>query len=134
MKPQYIIGVHDGHNAAAAVVKDGQLQFAIQEERLVGVKNFYGFPENSIRACLAHCAIEPSDVAELAFVTMRRTPRRFQTRSQRDAVARESSAAGTLRRLLLWYPIYRVAGNMGWSERLESAAAMGFARDRCQRY
>ncbi|MDP8975148.1 MAG: hypothetical protein M3N28_02045 [Actinomycetota bacterium] len=45
-----MIGVHDGHNASASIVKDGVLQFAVQEERMVGRKNFYGFPVKSTEA------------------------------------------------------------------------------------
>lgn len=33
------VGIHDGHNASVAVVRDGQLAFALQEERLTRVKN-----------------------------------------------------------------------------------------------
>lgn len=39
-----IIGIHDGHNAAACYVKDGEVINIIQEERLVNEKNFSGFP------------------------------------------------------------------------------------------
>jgi carbamoyltransferase len=33
------IGVHDGHNASVALLRDGRLEFALQEERLTRVKN-----------------------------------------------------------------------------------------------
>ena len=33
------IGIHDGHNSSVAVVRDGRLQFAMQEERLTRIKN-----------------------------------------------------------------------------------------------
>jgi carbamoyltransferase len=34
-----IVGIHDGHNASVAVVRDGRVEFALQEERLTRVKN-----------------------------------------------------------------------------------------------
>jgi carbamoyltransferase len=34
-----IVGIHDGHNASVAVVRDGKIEFALQEERLTRVKN-----------------------------------------------------------------------------------------------
>jgi len=37
-----ICGIHDGHNAAAALVRDGQLFTALQEGRLRRVKNGLG--------------------------------------------------------------------------------------------
>lgn len=43
-----ILGVHDGHNAAACLYEDGELRAAIQEERLRGVKNWSGMPALAI--------------------------------------------------------------------------------------
>jgi carbamoyltransferase len=34
-----VVGIHDGHNASVAVVRDGKVEFALQEERLTRVKN-----------------------------------------------------------------------------------------------
>ena len=34
-----VVGVHNGHNSSAALVQDGLLSFALQEERLTRVKN-----------------------------------------------------------------------------------------------
>jgi carbamoyltransferase len=39
-----VIGIHLGHNAAAALVEDGRLIFAMQEERFSRVKNQGGLP------------------------------------------------------------------------------------------
>jgi carbamoyltransferase len=39
-----VTGIHLGHNAAAALVEDGRLIFAMQEERLSRVKNQGGLP------------------------------------------------------------------------------------------
>ncbi|HUO35377.1 MAG TPA: carbamoyltransferase C-terminal domain-containing protein [Candidatus Acidoferrum sp.] len=39
-----VIGVHLGHNSAAALVQDGKLTFALQEERLTRTKNQGGTP------------------------------------------------------------------------------------------
>ena len=33
------VGIHDGHNASAAVIRDGRIELALQEERLTRVKN-----------------------------------------------------------------------------------------------
>jgi len=42
-----ILGVHDGHNASIALLEDGEITFAIQEERLTDVKNYFGFPNET---------------------------------------------------------------------------------------
>ncbi|SVE10723.1 uncharacterized protein METZ01_LOCUS463577, partial [marine metagenome] len=43
------IGVHYGHNATVAVVKNGELIFCQSEERLNRIKNSTGFPEQTLR-------------------------------------------------------------------------------------
>ncbi|HTV59525.1 MAG TPA: carbamoyltransferase C-terminal domain-containing protein [Verrucomicrobiae bacterium] len=44
-----VIGVHIGHNASAALVEEGQLKFALQEERLTRTKNQGGTPRRALR-------------------------------------------------------------------------------------
>jgi predicted NodU family carbamoyl transferase len=48
-----VIGVHDGHNASVAVVRDGRVELALQEERLTRVKNQGDAPAGAARAALA---------------------------------------------------------------------------------
>ena len=43
------LGIHVGHNASASIMKDGNILFALQEERFVDQKNFIGFPEKSLQ-------------------------------------------------------------------------------------
>ena len=50
MNPRLVIGIHNGHNASAAVVHDGELAFALQEERLTRVKNQGGLPNQTLAA------------------------------------------------------------------------------------
>ncbi|HEV2198908.1 MAG TPA: carbamoyltransferase C-terminal domain-containing protein [Bryobacteraceae bacterium] len=47
-----VIGIHDGHNASVAVVRDGRLELALQEERLTRVKNQGDLPRLAARAAL----------------------------------------------------------------------------------
>ena len=44
-----ILGIHDGHNAGAALTKNGKVLAAINEERLNNIKNYSGVPLLSIR-------------------------------------------------------------------------------------
>ena len=39
-----ILGIHDGHNASASLIVDGELVCALGEERLSRDKHQYGFP------------------------------------------------------------------------------------------
>lgn len=44
-----ILGIHDGHTSSAALLIDGEIKYAIQEERLLNKKNAGGFPKESIK-------------------------------------------------------------------------------------
>lgn len=55
------------HDAAAALVVDGQLVAAIQEERLSRIKHDPGLPISAALACLHHAGLTPGDVDRVAF-------------------------------------------------------------------
>jgi len=55
------------HDSAAAIVRDGVIVNAAQEERFTRKKHDPGFPEHAIRWCLADAGIKPSDVDHVAF-------------------------------------------------------------------
>jgi carbamoyltransferase len=46
------LGIHDGHTATACLFEDGRVIACISEERLNRIKEWDGFPEESIRKCL----------------------------------------------------------------------------------
>ena len=48
-----VLGVHDGHNASVALLRDGRVELALQEERLTRVKNQGDAPAGAVRAALA---------------------------------------------------------------------------------
>jgi len=50
MDSKTVVGIHNGHNASAAVVCDGELRFALQEERLTRIKNQGGLPKETLTA------------------------------------------------------------------------------------
>lgn len=55
------------HDAAAALVVDGQIAAAIQEERLSRIKNDPALPLQAARACLAHARLDPRDLDAVVF-------------------------------------------------------------------
>jgi len=57
-----IIGIHDGHGASAALLEDGHLVFAIQEERLTRIKNQGGMPVHAIKEILDQTGLQLSDI------------------------------------------------------------------------
>ena len=50
-----VLGINSYHaNSSAALVVDGELVFAIEEERLNRIKNSAGFPKLAIEECLKY--------------------------------------------------------------------------------
>jgi carbamoyltransferase len=48
-----VLGIHDGHNASVALLRDGRIELALQEERITRVKNQGDAPGGAVRAALA---------------------------------------------------------------------------------
>ncbi|KAF0226938.1 MAG: hypothetical protein FD175_2914 [Beijerinckiaceae bacterium] len=55
------------HDSAAALLVDGELVAAAQEERFTRKKHDPGFPEHAIRYCLGHAGISLDEVDAIAF-------------------------------------------------------------------
>jgi carbamoyltransferase len=62
----HILGIHDGHNASAALLEDGMLTWAIQEERMVNRKNEPGIPYKAIEHIVKNTVQENFDEVVLA--------------------------------------------------------------------
>ena len=62
-----ILGLNMFHaDASAAIVQDGEIKFAIAEERLNRRKHFGGFPTLAVKACLDAVGAKISDVEHVA--------------------------------------------------------------------
>jgi carbamoyltransferase len=63
----YVLGLNAYHaDAAACLVKDGDLVAAVEEERFRRIKHWGGFPGESIRYCLREVGISLADVGHVA--------------------------------------------------------------------
>lgn len=56
------IGIHDGHNAAVALIEDGMIVYALQEERVSRVKNKQGFPRGALEQLFRDTGISAAEV------------------------------------------------------------------------
>ncbi len=64
----YILGISCFyHDAAAALVKDGEIMAAGQEERFTRKKHDFNFPNNAIKYCLKEAGIGAKDLSYIAF-------------------------------------------------------------------
>jgi carbamoyltransferase len=62
-----ILGINSGHpDSSACIIINGELIFAIEEERINRVKHWAGLPINAIEACLNYCNITILDVDYIA--------------------------------------------------------------------
>jgi carbamoyltransferase len=64
-----ILGLWDGHDAGAALIVDGRLVAAVNEERFTRRKLEVCFPSRSIACCLESAAITPAAVHRVAACT-----------------------------------------------------------------
>ena len=99
-----ILGINAYHgDASAALIVDGQLVAAVEEERFTRVKHDTGFPHRSVRYCLDTAGIRPEDVDHVA---LSRDPRanlgRRVVHALRDRAGRHVAArrASNLRKIL----------------------------------
>lgn len=64
----YILGVSCFyHDAAAALIKDGQLVAAAEEERFSRIKHDYGFPHQAISFCLRQAGVRGEELDYVVF-------------------------------------------------------------------
>src|ERR1700733_3153920 len=62
-----ILGLNMFHaDASAALVQDGEVVFAIAEERLNRIKHYAGFPALAIKACLEFAGAKITDIDHVA--------------------------------------------------------------------
>src|SRR5437870_9174723 len=71
------LGIHDGHNACAALLRDGHLVTCISEERLSRVKNDAGYPRLAVEAVLVAAGLDPREVDAVVLGTRFLHPREF---------------------------------------------------------
>jgi len=120
-----ILGIHDGHNATAALLDDGRIVAAVSEERIVRTKNVDCFPEHAIADCLRTAGCTVADVDFVAFNGEHQPYSR--TRAELMAAFRQASSAKTaLRKFLRRTPVNAYFRKRRRATRLENAGRMGF--------
>jgi predicted NodU family carbamoyl transferase len=66
--PKYVLGVSAFcHDSAAAILRDGEIVAAAQEERFTRKKNDPSFPRNAIKYCLREAGIGVEGLDLVAF-------------------------------------------------------------------
>ena len=63
-----LLAIHDGHNSSVALMEDGRIVFAVQEERLTREKNTGGFPKNALQETLEKTGNSINEIDKFIFV------------------------------------------------------------------
>ena len=111
-----ILGINDSHDSGAAIIKDGKIVAAINEERLNRIKLPWGFPTLSIKEVFKVSKINPNDVDAIAVAAKysKFMPRSYPTDeatllmgSERKLVSKVSPYLGFILKTGLWTKIQR---------------------------
>jgi len=121
-----ILGIHDGHNASACLLVDGRLEWCIQEERLTGTKNFWGFPKLSLAKVLQLAGLRPSDIDRVAMAGLHMP-------QPADVLKRYQSQTSLRSQILDWAaktPIYTLYKGRVAEQRKRNLKEAGFESNR----
>src|SRR5579864_1728113 len=124
-----ILGINAYHgDVSAALVRDGALVAAVEEERFRRVKHWAGFPDMAIASCLAMAGVSPEEVDAFAvsrnpkanwlrkaMFVARHRPRRALVSDRARNMQRISGLGDTIARSLQLDPA-RVRLRMHWVE------------------
>lgn len=122
------LAIHVGHNASACIGDRSGIRFAIQEERLRGEKNYWGFPERAIDACLKATGAAGKDVDTVA---LGGTQVSAKHQSREDVVAsfrRTESLTGKLRQRVAVPVMSALQPNFGKTSLSDQLARSGLGK------
>ena len=123
------LGIHDGHNASAALLRDGELVAAAQEERFTRQKNQGGMPTRAIDDVLDIANVSRSDVDAFAVAD------RYHYNQQwdRESVLRAFGSDGQ-RPIRIWAghlpPVRAYRGKSLLARRRRQLRELGFPADK----
>jgi carbamoyltransferase len=137
----YVLGIHDGHNASAVLLKEGRIVAGVQEERPRGVKNAMGLPKTAIQDVLSQAAIVPADIDRVALCGLHSgeyigleectNPAEQILKWHQSAYDGERGILKRLLRPFIPQSIYEVFKGDGVRQRrMDALASLGFAQDR----
>lgn len=131
---KYIVAIHAGHNASALIGTEDRILYAVQEERLTGEKNFWGFPEMSIKHCLSQAGIEPQEVERVVIGRNQIIARYHSREDVMKSYARQDTLQGKIRQRLLMPLVLGSNKKYGQPRMVEQIGALGFDQSKITFY
>jgi len=130
-----ICGINSGHNGSAALIRDGKILSALQEERISRVKNFFGFPSLSIDRLLKMEGASFNDVdafvfggkeTYLPFVVPDPDPKKAKIRAYKSI----GGLSGQIRRIMRKTPLRTLIYRQRLQKRIEPLLTRGIPREK----
>ena len=69
LEKKVFLGINVSHGASAALMIDGKIEAVFQEERFNKIKNYVGYPKESINKCIEFAIDNKVKISEAAFTT-----------------------------------------------------------------
>jgi len=107
-KPVTVLSFSDGHDAGAALIRDGKVLAALQEERPMNIKHYDGTPEFSIKEVFKIANVHQSEVDLIAITNLVRvhapSPHRYKPAKELPEESRGGSRIWLALHLLGYVP------------------------------
>ena len=117
-----ILAVNDGHNASCLYMEEGEVRFALQEERLSRIKNQDGFPALALQHLRAQTDISAVD----AFVfTTHYVPRPMHDRGERIRAYKRGGAISAMKEIAKQLGAKRIRAAALRKSRIAQAVSAG---------
>ncbi len=126
---RYILGMHAGHNASICIGDESGIIHAIQEERLTGEKNYWGFPARSVQACLDRVGAKPADIEALAYGSQQVLCRYHSRDDVIHAYRRQATITGRLRQQVAIPLVLSINPNYGQDKLRAHLAEVGLQQE-----
>jgi len=125
-----ILGIHSGHNASACLLDNGRIRYAIQEERLRRVKNWWGFPELSIKKILEELNLKPSEIDLVALSSYYVAPGVYNREQWLNSFETTKSTIGRFKKFIAKSRFYKpIAIKRRLNARLAILKRLGFSQN-----
>jgi len=131
---ELILAFHAGHNSSAVIGDRRGLIMAMQEERLTQDKNYWGFPKQAIKACLAEAGATAKDVSAVV-CGGERIISRYHTRDDViESYRRQETVLGKLRQRVAMPLVMAVFPKYGQSGLTEHIDELGLQHAKLEHY
>jgi carbamoyltransferase len=125
------VGIHDGHNASVAVVRDGRIELALQEERLTRIKNQGDAPKGAAK--LAFDMVNGEGVrARVGLNGLYMNYNQWQRETILDDYERSADLLGRWKQPLKGTFVDRAYQKRKADQRIEALAGIGVPKERVE--